>query len=47
MAWFLLLAAGLVEIVMALALKAAAGWERPGAGALGLGAALALSLIHI
>lgn len=41
MAWLLLLAAGLVEIVMALALKAAAGWERPAAGALGLGAALA------
>ncbi|RIX79847.1 DMT family transporter [Acidovorax cavernicola] len=40
MAWLLLLAAGLVEIVMALALKAAAGWERPGAVALGLGAAL-------
>lgn len=41
MAWLLLLAAGLVEIVMAVALKAAAGWERPGAGALGIGAALA------
>ncbi|MCW3481559.1 multidrug efflux SMR transporter [Neisseriaceae bacterium JH1-16] len=40
MAWLLLLAAGLVEIAMALALKYADGGSRPGMLALGLGAAL-------
>ena len=39
-AWFLLLAAGLLEIVMALALKQAAGWTRPWPGAVGVAAAL-------
>jgi len=41
MAWVLLIAAGAVEIVMAMALKAAQGWTRLGPSALGLGAALA------
>nr|WP_298721385.1 multidrug efflux SMR transporter [uncultured Steroidobacter sp.] len=41
MAWLLLIAAGVVEIVMALALKSAAGWTRLGPSILGLGAALA------
>ncbi len=41
MAWLLLLAAGLTEIVMAIALKYADGWTRPGPSALGIVAALA------
>ena len=41
MAWLILLAAGLVEIVMAAALKAADGWSRPLPGAIGVLAALA------
>jgi quaternary ammonium compound-resistance protein SugE len=41
MAWLILLAAGLVEIVMAVALKAADGWNRPLPGAIGVLAALA------
>ena len=41
MAWLILLAAGLVEIVMAVALKAADGWSRPLPGAIGVLAALA------
>ncbi|HKE13393.1 MAG TPA: multidrug efflux SMR transporter [Kofleriaceae bacterium] len=41
MAWIVLVAAGLVEIVMALALKYAEGWTQPGPGALGICAALA------
>jgi quaternary ammonium compound-resistance protein SugE len=41
MAWLILLTAGLVEIVMAVALKAADGWSRPLPGAIGVLAALA------
>ena len=41
MAWLILLAAGIVEIVMAVALKAADGWSRPLPGAIGVLAALA------
>jgi quaternary ammonium compound-resistance protein SugE len=41
MAWFILIAAGFTEIVMALALKAAAGWTRLGPSVLGVVAALA------
>lgn len=41
MAWILLAAAGLVEIVMAIALKQAEGWSRIGPSVLGVGAALA------
>ncbi len=41
MAWLLLVSAGLVEIVMAAALKASNGWSRPLPGAIGLLAALA------
>ncbi|NLD69663.1 MAG: multidrug efflux SMR transporter [Limnobacter sp.] len=41
MAWLLLVAAGIVEIVMAAALKSADGWTRPGPSALGIAAALA------
>jgi len=40
MAWCLLLAAGAVEIVMALALKRSEGWTRLGPSALGIAAAL-------
>ncbi|SCU75803.1 multidrug efflux system protein [Cupriavidus necator] len=40
-AWMLLVLAGLIEIVMALALKHTDGWTRPGPTALGIGAALA------
>lgn len=41
MAWLLLIAAGIVEIGMAMALKAADGWTRIGPGIAGLCAALA------
>lgn len=41
MAWWLLLAAGAVEIVMAAALKAADGWTKPIPGAIGVASALA------
>lgn len=41
MAWLLLIAAGVIEIVMAMALKSAEGWTRLGPSILGLGAALA------
>lgn len=41
MAWFVLIAAGIVEIGMALALKYAAGWSRPVPSTLGIAAALA------
>jgi len=41
MAWTLLVVAGLIEIVMALALKHTDGWTRPGPTLLGIGAALA------
>jgi quaternary ammonium compound-resistance protein SugE len=41
MAWVLLIAAGALEIVMAMALKSADGWTRVGPSVLGLGAALA------
>lgn len=40
MAWLLLVSAGLVEIVMAAALKASHGWSRPLPGLVGVGAAL-------
>jgi len=40
MAWLLLVSAGLVEILMAAALKASDGWSRPVPGILGLLAAL-------
>ena len=40
-AWWLLTAAGLVEIVMALALKASDGLSKPVPGAIGLAAAAA------
>lgn len=40
MAWVLLIAAGAVEIVMAMALKSADGWTRLGPSVLGLGAAI-------
>ena len=36
MAWLLLFAAGAVEVVMALALKQAAGWTRPLPSAIGV-----------
>lgn len=41
MAWWLLLAAGVVEIIMAAALKAADGWTKLGPSALGVISALA------
>jgi len=41
MAWTLLIAAGIAEIVMAMALKSAEGWTRVGPGILGLCAAIA------
>lgn len=41
MAWLLLFAAGIAEIVMAMALKSAQGWTRFGPSVVGLGAALA------
>lgn len=41
MGWLWLLAAGAVEIVMAVALKYSQGWTRPWPSALGVGAALA------
>lgn len=41
MAWLILLLAGVVEIVMAAALKAADGWSRPLPSAIGIVAALA------
>lgn len=41
MAWLLLIAAGVIEIVMVIALKSAAGWTRLGPSILGLSAALA------
>jgi quaternary ammonium compound-resistance protein SugE len=44
MAWWLLLAAGLVEIIMAAALKAADGWTKPVPGLIGVVSAL-LSII--
>ena len=40
MAWVLLIAAGLAEIAMALALKQADGWTRPVPSVLGLACAL-------
>ncbi|KAF0814965.1 Quaternary ammonium compound-resistance protein SugE [Andreprevotia sp. IGB-42] len=40
MAWLLLLAAGAVEIVMAVALKYADGWSKPVPGVIGIAAAL-------
>ena len=40
MAWLLLFAAGVVEILMALALKYSEGWTRPWPSALGIAAAL-------
>lgn len=40
MAWFMLVAAGLVEIVMAVALKQAQGWTKPVPGVVGVAAAL-------
>lgn len=45
MAWIILIAAGVVEIVMALALKYADGWARPLPGAVGIAAALASFLL--
>lgn len=41
MAWILLIAAGIVEIIMAMALKSAEGWTRMGPGIVGLCAAVA------
>jgi quaternary ammonium compound-resistance protein SugE len=41
MAWALLIAAGMAEVAMALALKHSLGWSRLGYGALGIAAALA------
>ena len=41
MAWLILLLAGVVEIVMAAALKAADGWTRPLPSAIGVVSALA------
>lgn len=41
MAWLLLFAAGIAEIVMAMSLKSAQGWTRLGPSILGLAAALA------
>jgi quaternary ammonium compound-resistance protein SugE len=41
MAWLLLFAAGIAEIVMAMSLKSAQGWTRLGPSIVGLGAALA------
>lgn len=40
MAWLILFMAGVVEVVMAAALKSAAGWSRPVPGAIGIAAAL-------
>lgn len=40
MAWFVLVVAGIVEIVMAIALKYAAGWTRLWPSVLGIAAAL-------
>ena len=40
MAWLLLICAGLVEIVMAIALKQAQGWTRPVPSVIGIAAAL-------
>ena len=40
MAWLLLIGAGVVEIAMALALKAAEGWSKPLPGLFGIAAAL-------
>lgn len=40
MAWLLLLAAGVVEIAMAVALKASHGWTKPAPSVLGVGFAL-------
>lgn len=46
MAWLLLVSAGLVEIVMAAALKASNGWSRPLPGVIGLLAAgLSIALL--
>jgi quaternary ammonium compound-resistance protein SugE len=44
-AWWLLGAAGALEIVMALALKASQGWTRPWPSAIGLVAAVASLLL--
>lgn len=44
-AWWLLGAAGALEIVMALALKASHGWTRPWPSAIGLIAAIASLLL--
>jgi len=41
MAWWILFAAGMVEIVMAAALKAAEGWTKPVPSIIGIAAALA------
>jgi quaternary ammonium compound-resistance protein SugE len=41
MAWFILVIAGIVEIVMAIALKYAEGWTRVWPSVLGIFAALA------
>lgn len=41
MAWWLLFLAGLVEVAMAVALKASHGWTRPVPALVGLAAALA------
>lgn len=41
MAWLILLAAGAIEIVMAMALKSAEGWTRIGPSILGIGSAVA------
>jgi quaternary ammonium compound-resistance protein SugE len=41
MAWWILFAAGIVEIVMAAALKAADGWTKPVPSIVGIAAALA------
>lgn len=40
MAWLILFMAGVVEIVMAAALKSAAGWSKPVPSAIGIAAAL-------
>lgn len=40
MAWLLLLAASMVEVAMAIALKASNGWTKPIPSALGVGLAL-------
>ncbi|KQV97520.1 multidrug efflux SMR transporter [Rhizobacter sp. Root1221] len=41
MGWVYLIAAGLIEVVMALSLKQSDGWTRPGPSALAIGAAAA------